>query len=62
MENISKANDYPQELTKIERHMILLASLWLFVRRAISGIPITASDLIRLATYADADPWSEGQA
>lgn len=45
----------PVLLSDNDRKTLLLASFRLFARRLYHGIPVTASDLIRVAAYADGE-------
>jgi hypothetical protein len=40
-------------LSRFDRRVLLISSLTLFLRRARHGYPVTAADLIRLASYGD---------
>ena len=43
----------PVRLSATDRRLFFTASLGLLLRRSRHGIPVTASDLIRLLEYAD---------
>jgi hypothetical protein len=45
-------SDEPR-LSRADRRVLLISSLTLFLRRARHGYPITAADLLRLASYGD---------
>jgi hypothetical protein len=54
-----QSNRRASRLTPHDRRLLFVRTLGLFFKRACLGLRVTASDLIRLALYADSDPADE---